>query len=171
MNQILHIDSDAMTATVQSGVVWEKLDKELINHGLTLRLYPTSYPSATVGGWLAQGGVGIGSFEFGWFRDNVVSARVVLPNGEIQEFSGSDLDLISDAEGITGLITEVTLRIQSLEDIKVVAIGCPDPQDFQYLMQSIINEGLPIWSLLFINPRMAELKNKAPLMEHFWTPS
>ena len=29
MKQILHIDPDAMTATVQSGVVWEKLDQAL----------------------------------------------------------------------------------------------------------------------------------------------
>ena len=51
-----------------AGLVWEKLDHELAKHGLTLRLYPTSYPASTVGGWLAQGGAGIGSYEFGWFR-------------------------------------------------------------------------------------------------------
>ena len=53
MNRIRHIDPENMTATVQAGVVWEKLDKELNKQGLTLRLYPSSYPSATVGGWLA----------------------------------------------------------------------------------------------------------------------
>ena len=60
---------------VEPGVVWEVLDKALMKQGMTLRLYPSSYPSATVGGWLAQGGAGIGSLESGWFRDNVVSAR------------------------------------------------------------------------------------------------
>jgi len=166
MKRILRIDPDARTATVQAGVVWEKLDRELEKHGLTLRLYPASYPAATVGGWLAQGGTGIGSFEAGWFRDNVVSARVVLPDGEIRESRGPELDVISDAEGITGLISEVTLRVQPLEDMEVVAIGCPDACNLQKLVQTIIDEKLPIWSLLFINPRMVELKNKAPLMEH-----
>ncbi|HUU08778.1 MAG TPA: FAD-binding and (Fe-S)-binding domain-containing protein [Dehalococcoidales bacterium] len=170
MSQVSHIDAKAMTATAQAGVVWEKLDKELQKRGLTLRLYPTSYPAATVGGWLAQGGTGIGSFEFGWFQDNVVSARVVLPDGKVQEFSGADLDLISGAEGITGLISEVTLRVQPLEDMKIIAIGCPDPHDLQQLAQAIIDQKLPIWSLIFINPRMAELKNKAPLMEHYGHP-
>ena len=74
-----------------------------------LRLYPTSYPSSTVGGWLAQGGAGIGSFEAGWFRENVLSARVVLPDGDIRAFAGSDLDLVADAEGTTGFISEVTI--------------------------------------------------------------
>jgi len=170
MSQVSHIDAKAMTATAQAGVVWEKLDKELQKHGLTLRLYPTSYPAATVAGWLAQGGTGIGSFEFGWFQDNVVSARVVLPDGKVQEFSGAELDLISGAEGITGFITEVTLRVQPLEDMKIIAIGCPDPHDLQQLVQAIIDQKLPIWSIIFINPRMAELKNKAPLMEHYGHP-
>ena len=171
MKKILDIDSKAMTATVQAGVVWEKLDKELQKHGLTLRLYPTSYPSATVGGWLAQGGTGIGSYEAGWFRDNVVSARVVLPGGKVRVFSGPELDMVSEAEGITGLISEVTLRVMLLEDMEVVSIGCPDAHELQQFIQSVIDAKLPIWSLMFINPRMAELKNKAPLMEHHGHPT
>ncbi|MFC1967247.1 FAD-binding and (Fe-S)-binding domain-containing protein [Chloroflexota bacterium] len=171
MKNIIDINSRELTATVESGVVWEKLDKELAKKKLTLRLYPSSYPAATVGGWLAQGGAGIGSYEAGWFSQNVVSARVVLPDGEIKEFRDLELDLISDAEGITGLISQITLRIKPLEEMEVVSIGCPSANDLQNLVQSIINNKLPIWSLIFINPRMAELKNKAPLLEHLGHPT
>jgi Fe-S oxidoreductase/FAD/FMN-containing dehydrogenase len=166
MKAIKKIDAVQQTATVEAGVVWEKLDQELARHNLTLKLYPSSYPAATVGGWLAQGGAGIGSFEAGWFRDNVEQARVVLPDGTIREFSGSALDLVSGAEGITGLVSEVTLRVQPLEELDIMAIGCPNSLDMQRLVQTIIDRKLPIWSLLFINPRMAELKNQAPLREH-----
>ncbi len=171
MNKVVKIDPKAQTVTAQAGVIWEKLDRELAKQGLTLRLYPTSYPSSTVGGWLAQGGAGIGSYEAGWFRDNVVSARVVLPSGEVKEFSGKELDLISDAEGITGFISEVTVRIMPLDELEIVAIGCPDPHDMQKFVQALIDEKLPIWSLIFINPRMAELKNRAPLREHYGHPA
>jgi Fe-S oxidoreductase/FAD/FMN-containing dehydrogenase len=170
LKAIKQIDTGKETATVEPGVVWEQLDKALAKHRLTLRLYPSSYPSATVGGWLAQGGAGIGSFESGWFRDNVIRARVVLADGEVREFSGSDLDLISAAEGITGLISEITLRVQPLQDFQVVAIGCPEAHNLQQLVQFMVDRQLPIWSLLFINPRMAELKNKAPLLEHYEHP-
>ena len=166
MNKIIHVDPQALTASVESGVVWEKLDQELERHGLTLRLYPSSYPSSTVGGWLAQGGAGIGSYEAGWFRDNVVSARVVLPDGEIMDLKREDLDFVSEVEGITGLISEVTIRVQPLEEIDIVSISSPRARDFQQLAQSLIDRKVPIWSLIFINPRMADLKNKAPLMEH-----
>jgi len=170
MRAIKNVNKAEQTVTVEPGIVWEKLDNELMKQGLTLRLYPSSYPSATVGGWLAQGGAGIGSYEAGWFRDNVLSARAVMPDGSVREFSGDDLDLVSSAEGITGLISEVTLLIKPLEDLDVVAIGCPDAYDLQRMAEDMIERKLPIWSLVFINPRMAELKNKAPLLEHFEFP-
>jgi Fe-S oxidoreductase/FAD/FMN-containing dehydrogenase len=171
MKKIKNIDTQALTATVGAGVVFEHLDRELMKQGLTLRLYPSSYPSATVGGWLAQGGAGIGSFESGYFGDNVISARVVLPDGSVREFSGDELDYIYEAEGITGLISEVTLRARPLEEMDVLSIGCPDAGTLQKGMQAIIEKNLPVWSVLFINPRMAELKNEAPLREHLGHPA
>ena len=167
MKKVIGIDKKALTATVQPGIVWEKLDEELAKEGLTLRLYPTSYPSSSVGGWLAQGGVGIGSYESGWFKDNVVGARVVLPSGEVRGFTGAEIDLVSDAEGITGFISEVTIKVQPADELEILAIGCPDAHDLQRFVENLIKEQFPIWSLVFINPRMAELKNKAPLMEHY----
>ena len=170
MKDVIAIDKKNLTATVQPGITWEQLDKKLKPENLTLRLYPTSYPSSSAGGWLAQGGAGIGSYEYGYFRGNVVSARIVLPSGEIKEFTGDDLDLVADAEGITGLISQVTLRIQPLEEIDVVSIGCPDAHDFQNLIIALEEADLPIWSMVFINPGMAEMKNRAPLMEHYGHP-
>lgn len=166
MNKVIAIDVPALTARVQAGAIWEKLDGELARHGLTLRLYPSSYPASTVAGWLAQGGAGIGSFEAGWFRENVVAARVVTANGEVREFAGPDLDLVADAGGVTGLISEVTFRVQPLEDLDVLAIGCTTPRDLQTLAEFLVEEDLPVWSMIFINPKMAELKNKAPRPAH-----
>jgi Fe-S oxidoreductase/FAD/FMN-containing dehydrogenase len=171
LNRVLDIDKNALTVRVQAGVIWEKLDRALEKEGLTLRLYPTSYPASTAGGWLAQGGAGIGSFEAGWFRDNVVSARIVTASGETRDISGTDLDMVSDAEGITGLISEITIKIQPKEELKVVSIGCPDARDLQKFVQSVIDDKLPVWSIIFINPKMAELKNKSPLMEHYGHPA
>ena len=166
LSKLLEIDTKTRTARVQPGICWEKLDRELAKKDLTLRLYPSSYPAATVGGWLAQGGAGFGSYESGWFRDNVVSARGVLADGAVREFSGSDLDLVSEAEGTTGLISEVTVKVMPKEELGVISIGCPDAYDLQRLVERIVKDGLPIWSLSFINPRMAEMKNRAPLRMH-----
>ena len=167
LKKVLAIDTEQRTVTVQPGIVWESLDRELKKKGLTLLTYPSSYPGSTVGGWLAQGGAGFGSYEAGWFRDTVLSARVVLPDGSVRAFTGADLDLVSEAEGITGLISEITLRVRPDEPMELLSIGCPDPRDLQKLLESFVAEGLPIWSIVFINPKMAELKNQAPVREHW----
>ena len=166
LKDVLSVDAAAGTVTVEPGITWEKLDQALRPHGLTLRLYPTSYPSSSVGGWLAQGGAGIGSYEFGWFKDNVVSARVVLPSGEARDLSGADLDLVSDAEGTTGFISRVTLKVRRLEELGLTAIACPDARKLTTVLQAFISRNLPIWSVVFINPRMAEMKNRAPVRTH-----
>lgn len=154
MRRIVSIDQDAMTVTVEPGVVWEDLERELAKQGLALRLYPSSAPSSTVGGWLAQGGFGYGSFEYGDFPTNVVSARVVLPGGEVREFAGDDIDLIADAEGITGIIMVVGARFSEVSQLASA-------------LQAIVDQNLPLWSVSFINPQMAELKNqRPPKLEH-----
>jgi len=163
LHKTLTVNAAAMMATVQAGVVWERLGEHLAGSGLALRLYPTSFPASTVGGWLAQGGAGIGSFEMGWFRDHVVSARVVLADGEVREFAGDELAVIADAEGTTGLISAVTLRVQPKDEIEAAAVGSPDAHALQRLAEALVRERLPIWSLVFINPQMAELKNRSPL--------
>ena len=170
MKHVISIDKESQTVTAEAGITWEKLDELLKKEGLTLRLYPTSYPSSTAGGWLAQGGAGIGSYEFGYYRDNVVSARVVLPDGEIRIFKGDDLDLIAEAEGITGFITQVTLKVMPLEELSIMSIACLKVRDLQQIMTRIVESDLPIWAMMFINPRMAELKNCSPHMEHYGHP-
>src|ERR1039457_3827888 len=99
LDKLLEIDTKRLTVRVQPGICWEKLDRELAKQGLTLRLYPSSYPASTVGGWLAQGGAGYGSYQYGWFRDNVSSARLVMPSGEVRVLGGAELDLVAGAEG------------------------------------------------------------------------
>lgn len=167
MRSILGVDRDNLTVTVQPGIVWEMLERELAKQGLAPRLYPSSAPSSTVGGWLAQGGFGYGSYEYGAFAENVVSARVVLPNGEVREFSGDDLALIADAEGITGIITQITLRVRPLEQEVVVGARFSEVRWLAAALREIVEKELPLWSVSFINPQMARLKNQLPpKMEH-----
>ena len=166
MKGLIAMDKANLTVTAESGIIWEDLDAALAKEGLTLKLYPTSYPSSTLGGWLAQGGAGIGSYESGWFRENVVDARVVQPDGQVRVVSGDDLDLVSDAEGITGLISAVKIKVQPLEELLVASIAVEETKGVQALAEAVIEQDLPLWSFLFINPQMAEFKNLSPLRQH-----
>ena len=166
MKAIVAVDKVEQTVTVQPGIVWEALDTEIKKQGLTLRLFPSSYPGSTVGGWLAQGGAGFGSYQFGFFSDNVLSAKVVLPTGEVRTFSGAELDMISEAEGITGIISEITLKVQDDFVPEVSALAFPDATTLAAAMSALAQSKLPVWSATFINPKMAELKGMVPLKTH-----
>jgi FAD/FMN-containing dehydrogenase len=161
MDRVLAVDPEARTATVQAGAVWETLDRELAAKDLALRLYPTSYRLSTAGGWLAQGGAGVGSYEAGWFHDNVPRARVVLPDGTPWELAGPEVELAADAEGTTGLLTELTLRVQPRQELDFRAVACPDAASLEHFIYLIASQREPLWSLTFLNPRMAEAASAA----------
>jgi len=83
MNNVYLIDKGSMTIQVGSGIIWRRLLEVLEDEGLTVAAYPSSAHSATVGGWAAAGGCGIGSTKYGGIREQIVEMEVVLPDGEI----------------------------------------------------------------------------------------
>ena len=145
MKRVLEIDAQAGTVTVEPGAVWARLEEELIRHGLMLRLYPTSAPGSTVAGWVAEGGAGIGSYEYGFVGQNVASVTIVSPEGAVRKLTGDDLELVNRAEGITGIIVEVTLLTRLLEGQKLLAAAFTRLEDLSAALAAIKSEHLPLW--------------------------
>ncbi|MBN2848148.1 MAG: FAD-binding oxidoreductase [Coriobacteriia bacterium] len=163
MGRILEIDAGGKTVRVEGGALWERLQKKLNEQGLDLRLYPSSLPSSTVAGWLAQGGAGFGSYEHGLFKESVIAARVVLPDGSVREFDGAELErLVADAEGITGIITEVTVALRDFEPEVHRVIAFSTAAALSSALKSVSVQQLPIWSLTFLNPESVRLKKTIP---------
>ena len=163
MQKVLSVNAEGLAVRVQAGAIWEQIDREIAKQGLTLRLYPSSYPSSSAGGWLAQGGSGFGSFEYGTFKDNVLSARVVLPTGDLRVFEGEELEnLVADAEGITGIITEVEFCVRPLEGEVHRLIAFPDAYKLGSALREVSARQLPIWSITFLNPESTRLKKRLP---------
>ncbi len=161
--RVLSVDAENLLVRVEAGAIWENIDREIGMHGLALRMYPSSYPSSSVAGWLAQGGSGFGSYEYGTFKENVTAARVVLPNGEVREFAGADLlDLVADAEGITGIITEIEFRVRAMETEVHRLVALEDTRALGGFLSAVSAQGLPVWSITFLNPESTRLKKQLP---------
>ena len=160
MNRIVAIDPEAMTVTVEPGIVWWHLERELNKAGLSLRLYPTSALSSTVGGWVAQGGVGVGSFEYGHIGDNVVEVQIVTPQGEAGRGDAA-LDLVNECEGITGFISRVTLRVRENEEMEPVLALFPTAGHLSAALLEVRDQGLPLWSVTFATPQFVRLTQEA----------
>jgi FAD/FMN-containing dehydrogenase len=160
---LISTDATALTARVQPGIIWERLQQKLRPLGLDLRVYPSSSPSSTVGGWLAQGGAGFGSFEYGLFKESVVSARLVLPDGEVRELRGVELlDVVADAEGITGIISEVTVRLRPLQGEVHRLFAFSTEAQLGQAIEAAVSRKLALWSVSFINPESIRMKKRLP---------
>jgi FAD/FMN-containing dehydrogenase len=102
--------SEEPWAEAEPGALWLELDNGLRLRGRGLTVYPTSAPRATVGGWLAQDGLGVGSFEYGRLRENVLSADVVTPVGDLKSVGGDKLQSIVRPEGAGAMVVRARLR-------------------------------------------------------------
>jgi len=149
LRAIIDINKDEKTVTVESGAIWNDIEKKLCDYGLSLRLYPSSAISATVGGWLSNGGgIGIGSFEYGRFRGNIVEVELITPKGK-RRLVGEDIDLVDGMAGTTGLISQVKMMLRnSDEDIPVLA-AFEEMDNLLAAVDAIRKEKLPLWHVNF----------------------
>lgn len=88
--------------------------------GQELRMHPSTYTTATIGGFIAGGSGGVGSCTWGALRDlgNIIRLRIVTMEAEprVLEFTGEELHRVSHAYGTNGIITEVELPLAPAYD-------------------------------------------------------
>jgi FAD/FMN-containing dehydrogenase len=143
---------------VEPGATWLELEEALHRPGLGLAVYPTSAPRATVGGWLAQDGLGVGSFEHGWLSENVVSASVVMGGGEFREAGGEELGSFFSPEGARGLIVGAKLKTRRADADVPFAAGFPDTETLAGAVAGLMQARPPLWHLALLDPAMARAR-------------
>lgn len=151
-------DSDEPWAEAEPGALWLELDDVLRVRGRGLTVYPTSAPKATVGGWLAQDGVGVGSFEYGRLRENVVSADVVTPDGGRRTVDGEELRTVVGPENGGAIVVGARFRTRRAEDDVPYALAFGDSEDLARTVASILDAGVPLWHLGLLSLQMARLR-------------
>lgn len=145
-------------AEAEPGTPWLELEDELRVRGRGLAVYPTSAPRATVGGWLATDGFGVGSFEYGRLSENVLSASVVLPDGELREAKGEDLQAYMGPAGDTAIVVNARLRTRSVGSDTPFAVAFEDPDALARTVTEIVENAVPLWHLAFINPTLSRAR-------------
>lgn len=143
MRRIRAIDAVSCTATVDSGIVLEALDRRLRKRGLILGHDPWSRPRATVGGAIGTNGLGYGGYLRGTMGDQVLGLEAVLADGSVvrtrpavRSATGLDLKrLFIGTEGTLGIVTAATLRVFPIpEKEEIHAFHLPDfPSGFACL--------------------------------------
>ncbi len=158
---VLNINRDAKLVTVEPGIIWKDLEHELQRYFLGLKMYPTSAPGSSVGGFFAMGGSGIGSYENGSFLNSVHSIDIINLDGTIKTIVGDDLKYYYGLEGTTGIISKITVRIDEKQRYEPIGLGVPTPEALQSFLQDLAIKKLPIWHIGFLVPEFMKLKNLA----------
>jgi FAD/FMN-containing dehydrogenase len=159
MRELRSPRTDEPWIEAQPGVTWLQLEDDLRLRGRGLVVYPTSAPRATVGGWLAQDGLGVGSFEYGWLRENVLSASVVLAGGERREVSGEELGTFFAPGSTAGIVVGARLKARRADaDVPFVA-EFAEAEDLAESVAGVFGSSLPLWHLAFLNPAMSRARN------------
>ncbi|TKC18438.1 glycolate oxidase subunit GlcD [Robertmurraya kyonggiensis] len=127
MNQILELDLDNLTMTVQPGVITLDVIKKAEANGLFYPPDPGSMKSSTIGGNISENSGGLRGLKYGVTRDYVMGLEIVMANGDIirtggklaKDVAGYDLTrLYVGAEGTLGIITEAILKLVPIPETK-----------------------------------------------------
>ena len=137
LDQVLAVDAARATVDVQPGVVWNDLARRLRTEGLDLRICPTSGPSSTVGGWLAMGGIGLGSLRYGSIRDVVLEVDVAGLDGRIETVTGPELELFHQTCGTLGVVTRLRLACRRAAVERSFAVHLPDAAGPERLLAAL----------------------------------
>ena len=119
MRRILKVDEVNRIAVVQPGVVNLHVSRAVAHLGLHYVPDPSSQPTCTIGGNIAENAGGIHCLKYGTTTDHVLGLRAVLAGGEIVDLGGSGteqpgydlLGVFIGSEGTFGIATEATLRL------------------------------------------------------------
>jgi len=128
MSRVTLLDEVNLLVRVQAGKLGLELENELQVRGYTLGHSPQSLDRSTVGGWVATRSTGQFSSRYGSIEDLVVALSAVLPTGERVETPmvpraamGPDpRHFFLGAEGTTGVVVEVTLKIFPLAELRLL---------------------------------------------------
>jgi FAD/FMN-containing dehydrogenase len=102
-------------ACVEPGAKLAAIDKQTRETGWEIRMFPSTYRTATIGGFVGGGSGGVGSITYGQLRErgNLLACRVVTLEDapRVIELRGQAVYQVAHAYGTNGIMTELEIPL------------------------------------------------------------
>jgi glycolate oxidase subunit GlcD len=148
LDRILSVDTSALVAVVEPGVVNLKLQESLERTGHYYAPDPSSFRVSTIGGNIAENAGGPRCLKYGVTTDHVLALEAVMPDGETARFATEDagpevMSLLVGSEGTLGVVVKAWLRILPLpEAVRTTLAGFPSVEAAVRCVSAIIAAGV-----------------------------
>ncbi|MEB3263409.1 MAG: FAD-binding oxidoreductase [Synechococcus sp.] len=113
LNRLRQLDPRSGVITAEAGCLLASLDQQLAQHGRALRLVPSTFRTASLGGFLAGGSGGVGSIRWGFLRDpgQLLGCEIVTvePEPRLLQLDAASSRPLNHAYGTNGILTALTL--------------------------------------------------------------
>ena len=141
LKKIRNFDSKSGEITVESGCLLRDINDELIKHGRQLRLIPSTWRSASIGGFIAGGSGGIGSVRWGFLRDpgHLQSLEIITTEDSPRklELNANNSEALNHAYGTNGIITALKLTTAPYIKWHQIVVDCFDWEQAVDLIRKI----------------------------------
>ena len=151
MTQILEVNVQNRTATVEPGVINLDLDNHVRELGLRYAPDPSSQRACSIGGNIAENAGGPHCLAYGTTTNHVLEIESVLEDGTIVKLGGQSRDVpgydlrgvFVGSEGTFGIATKITVRLLPLPEMVKTFLGIfPDIESACTAVSAVIGHGI-----------------------------
>ena len=161
LQRLLHLDPESGVLCAEPGCRLLDLDRLLQPHGRALRLAPSTWRTATLGGYIAGGSSGVGSLRWGLLRDrgNLLGLEVLTVEADPRwlQLDGDAAAALNHAYGCNGILTAITVPTAPWQPWQELVLELPDRPAALQLAEELTAAALEIDQLAYIEQDLAAL--------------